>query len=44
MTHASVPEADRARLGITPGLVRLSAGVEDPADLKADLERGFAGV
>ena len=44
MTHASVPEGDRARLGITPGLVRLSAGVEDPADLKADLERGFAGV
>ncbi|MEJ2203258.1 MAG: PLP-dependent aspartate aminotransferase family protein [Gemmatimonadota bacterium] len=37
MTHASVPEADRVAMGITPGLVRLSVGIEDEADLVADL-------
>jgi cystathionine beta-lyase/cystathionine gamma-synthase len=44
MTHASVPEHDRDRLGITPGLVRISVGIEDPADLMADLENGFAAL
>lgn len=38
MTHASLDEAERARLGITPGLLRLSVGLEDPGDLWADLE------
>ena len=42
MTHASVPPTDRARLGITDGLVRLSCGVEDTEDLLADLEQAFA--
>ena len=37
MTHASVPAENRARLGITDNLVRLSVGVEDIADLKAEL-------
>jgi cystathionine gamma-lyase len=37
MTHASVPAENRARLGIADNLVRLSVGVEDVADLKADL-------
>ncbi|GGK13447.1 cystathionine gamma-synthase [Luteimonas terricola] len=37
MTHASVPAEIRARLGITDNLVRLSVGVEDFADLQADL-------
>jgi cystathionine gamma-lyase/cystathionine beta-lyase/cystathionine gamma-lyase/homocysteine desulfhydrase len=37
MTHASVPAATRAALGITDGLVRLSVGIEDLEDLKADL-------
>jgi len=32
MTHASVPPEDRARLGISDGLVRLSVGVEDVDD------------
>jgi cystathionine beta-lyase/cystathionine gamma-synthase len=41
MTHASVPPEERARLGITDGLVRLSAGIEDLEDLIADLERAF---
>ncbi len=38
MTHASVPEARRAALGVTDNLVRLSVGVEDVADLRAELE------
>jgi cystathionine gamma-lyase/cystathionine beta-lyase/cystathionine gamma-lyase/homocysteine desulfhydrase len=38
MTHAAVPEADRARLGITPGLIRISVGIEDEEDLLADLD------
>jgi cystathionine gamma-lyase len=37
MTHASVPPANRKRLGISDGLIRLSVGVEDVADLKAEL-------
>ena len=41
MTHASVPEAARLRLGITAGLVRLSAGIEDARDLVEDLERAL---
>jgi cystathionine beta-lyase/cystathionine gamma-synthase len=37
MTHASVPPDRRAALGLTDGLVRISAGIEDIADLQADL-------
>ena len=37
MTHASVPAERRAALGITDNLVRLSVGVEDVADLQAEL-------
>ena len=44
MTHASMPEGMRRELGITGGLVRLSVGVEDEADLLRDLERGFAAL
>ena len=39
MTHASVSEDRRRAMGITPGLVRLSLGIEDEADLLEDLER-----
>jgi len=38
MTHASVPPEARAKLGISDSLVRLSIGIEDAADLIADLE------
>jgi cystathionine gamma-lyase len=44
MTHASVPPERRAQLGITEGMVRLSCGVEDVADLLNDVERAFEGV
>jgi cystathionine beta-lyase/cystathionine gamma-synthase len=41
MTHASVPADRRAAIGITDGLVRISAGIEDVADLLEDLEQAL---
>ena len=43
MTHASVPPENRARLGIHDNLVRLSVGVEDVADLRAELDAALNG-
>ena len=43
-THQRLSEETRAALGITPGLVRLSVGLEDPDDLLADIERALAAV
>ncbi|HET7161160.1 MAG TPA: PLP-dependent aspartate aminotransferase family protein [Rhodanobacteraceae bacterium] len=42
MTHASVPPANRKRLGIGDGLIRLSVGVEDVRDLRTELGRALA--
>jgi cystathionine gamma-lyase len=42
MTHASIPPERRAALGVTDNLVRLSVGVEDVADLRAELEAALA--
>ena len=42
MTHASVPQETRNRMGVTEGLVRLSCGVEDGADLLDDLDQALA--
>jgi cystathionine beta-lyase/cystathionine gamma-synthase len=42
MTHGSVPAARKLELGITEDLLRLSVGIEDEADLIADLDRAFA--
>jgi cystathionine beta-lyase/cystathionine gamma-synthase len=39
MTHASVPEDRREAMGISPGLIRFSVGIEDVRDLLADLDR-----
>ena len=44
MTHASVPAERRAALGITDGLVRVSAGLEDVEDLKEDLAQALSRV
>ena len=44
MSHASYDAADRARFGITDGLIRLSVGLESPEDLQADLERAIAAT
>lgn len=41
MTHASIPPEQRAALGISDGLVRLSVGIEDGDDLVADLEQAL---
>jgi methionine-gamma-lyase len=43
MTHAVVPEADRLARGITPGLVRLSVGLEGSDVLMEHLDRGMRG-
>ena len=44
MTHADVDVAERKRVGITDGLVRLSVGLEAAEDLIADLDQGLASV
>ncbi len=44
MTHASVPRALRRAGGVSDGLVRLSCGIEDPADLADDVRRALARV
>ena len=41
MTHASVDEAKRQRLGITDGLVRISVGIEDTEDIISDLDQAL---
>ena len=41
MTHASVPSSERAKLGISDALIRLSVGIEDVNDLIADLDQAF---
>jgi cystathionine gamma-lyase len=41
MTHASVPKAERANLGISDTLIRLSVGIEDIDDLVADLDQAL---
>jgi cystathionine gamma-lyase len=43
MTHASVPPERRAQLGLSDNLVRLSVGVEDQNDLRADIGRALGG-
>lgn len=43
-THQRLPAEDKIRLGITPGLVRLSVGLEDPEDLLADLRQALAVI
>jgi cystathionine gamma-lyase len=42
MSHASYDAADRAKHGISDGLIRLSVGLEALEDLQADLDQAFA--
>ena len=44
MTHASVPEDVRQKIGLTSGLVRLSVGIESADDLIADLDRALGAA
>lgn len=41
MTHASVPPAQRKRIGVTDGLIRISVGIEDVEDIIEDLRRAL---
>lgn len=41
MTHASIPKAERERVGVTDSLLRLSVGIEDADDLVADLKQAL---
>ena len=43
MTHASIPKEVREARGVDDGLIRLSVGIEDVADLRADLDRALMG-
>jgi O-succinylhomoserine sulfhydrylase len=43
-THARITPAERARAGISEGLLRISVGLEDLADLKADIQAGLAAI
>jgi cystathionine gamma-lyase len=44
MTHASIPAAQRAELGIGDGLIRLSVGIEHLQDQQEDLRRALAAI
>ncbi len=44
MTHASIPQAERLKAGLSDTLIRLSVGVEDGDDLVEDLDRALARV
>ena len=44
MTHSDLTAEDKLRLGITPALIRLSVGIENPDDLIADLDQALAAV
>ncbi len=41
-THCKLSDEDKARAGITPGLIRLSVGLEDPHDIIEDLDRALS--
>ena len=43
MTHSDIPAEERLRLGITPALIRISVGIENPDDLIADLDQALRG-
>jgi methionine-gamma-lyase len=43
MTHSDIPREEQLRLGITPALIRLSVGIENPDDLIADLDQALRG-
>jgi methionine-gamma-lyase len=44
MTHSGLPPEELKRFSITPALVRISIGVEDTADLIADLAQALAAI
>ena len=43
MTHSDISREEQMRLGITPALIRLSVGIENPGDLIAGLDQALGG-
>jgi O-acetylhomoserine (thiol)-lyase len=43
-THSQLSEQEQLTAGVTPGLIRLSVGIENIDDIKADIEGGFAAI
>jgi len=44
MTHASIPEEERKKIGITDNLIRISVGIEDVEDLITDLDNALKSL
>jgi methionine-gamma-lyase len=44
MTHSDIPAKDQAHIGITPAMIRISVGLEDPGDLIADVAQALEKV
>jgi cystathionine beta-lyase/cystathionine gamma-synthase len=44
MTHAAIPAQERAKAGITDGLIRLSVGIEDVQDLTDDIVQALEKI
>jgi cystathionine beta-lyase/cystathionine gamma-synthase len=44
MTHASIPAAERQKIGLRDGLIRISVGIEDVEDLREDLAQALAAL
>jgi methionine-gamma-lyase len=44
MTHSDIPVEDQVKIGITPAMVRISVGLEDPDDLIADVAQALESV
>jgi cystathionine beta-lyase/cystathionine gamma-synthase len=44
MTHAVVPKNEREKLGITENLIRVSVGLEDLEDIKADIKQALEAI
>jgi cystathionine gamma-lyase/cystathionine beta-lyase/cystathionine gamma-lyase/homocysteine desulfhydrase len=44
MTHAALGERGRKEIGLTDGMVRISVGIEDAADIIADLDQALAAI
>jgi O-succinylhomoserine sulfhydrylase len=44
MTHRVVSDEDKAASGITPGMVRISVGIEDADDIVADLRNALTNI
>jgi methionine-gamma-lyase len=44
MTHSDIPADDQLKIGITPAMVRISVGLEDPDDLIADVSQALDAI